>query len=106
MTNQLLAELEALQQQNSNLKTSIDEGQEIIVELQQRFDDLLEAHKIQEEILEDKEKRLDKANYILEQILVISDKDHEGQYRPVKNTSKRDIYKAIVMLNEILGDKE
>ena len=78
----------------NNLKTAIDEGQEIIVELQQK---------------------IDKANEILSNILVI--KRSDGNYGAAKNTRKKEVYKAICMLNEILetpcrtnynllGDKE
>lgn len=59
--------------------------------------------------------RIDKANEILSNILVV--KRSDGNYGAVKNTRKKEVYEAICMLNEILetprrtnynllGDKE
>ena len=67
------------------------------IDLQQRFDDLLEAHKIQEEILEEKEQRIDKAiEYIKENTFSVLDKED--------NLYKDMIYKNKLL--EILGDKK
>ena len=46
--------------------------------------------------------KIDKANEILEEILIVSDWEHEGKFRPVKGTTAQDVYKTIVMLNELL----
>ena len=46
--------------------------------------------------------RIDKANELLEEILVVSDWEHEGRFRPVKGTTAQDVYKTIVKLNELL----
>ena len=51
---------------------------------------------------EELQEKINKANEILEQILVVSDWEHKGRYRPVKNTTSQDVYKTIVMLNELL----
>ena len=48
------------------------------------------------------QERIDKANQLLENILVVGDWEHEGRYRPVKNTTSQDVYKTIIMLNELL----
>lgn len=46
--------------------------------------------------------QIDKANELLEEILVVSDWEHEGRFRPVKGTTAQDVYKTIVKLNELL----
>ena len=46
--------------------------------------------------------KIDKANEILEKILVVSDWEHKGRFRPVKGTTAQDVYKTIVKLNELL----
>lgn len=46
------------------------------------------------------QQKIDKANQILSKILVI--KRYDGNYGPVKNTTKEEVYKTICMLNEIL----
>lgn len=46
--------------------------------------------------------KIDKANELLEEILVVSDWEHEGRFRPVKGTTVQDVYKTIVKLNELL----
>lgn len=46
--------------------------------------------------------KIDKANELLQEILVVSDWEHEGRFRPVKNTTAQDVYKTIVKLNELL----
>lgn len=46
--------------------------------------------------------KIDKANELLEEILVVSDWEHEGRFRPVKGTTAQDVYKTIVKLNELL----
>lgn len=46
--------------------------------------------------------KIDKANELLEEILVVSDYEHEGRFRPVKGTTTQDVYKTIVKLNELL----
>lgn len=46
--------------------------------------------------------KIDKANEILEEILVVSDWEHKGRFRPVKGTTAQDVYKTIVKLNELL----
>lgn len=46
---------------------------------------------------------IETANKILSNILVINNKEHEGKYRPIKNTSKNDVYKSVCMLYGILG---
>ena len=48
------------------------------------------------------QEKIDTANRLLENILVVRDWKHEGKFRPVKNTTSQDVYKTIVMLNEIL----
>ena len=48
------------------------------------------------------EEKINKANELLESILVVSDWEHEGRFRPVKNTIKQDVYKVICQLNELL----
>ena len=45
--------------------------------------------------------RIEKANILLQNILVVSDWEHKGKFRPVKNTSAQDVYKTIIMLNEL-----
>ncbi len=46
--------------------------------------------------------KINKANYLLQKILIVSDCEHKGNFRPVKNTKKQDVYKTICMLNELL----
>lgn len=46
--------------------------------------------------------KIDKANEILEEILVVRDWEHEGRFRPVKGTTAQDVYKTIIKLNELL----
>ena len=46
--------------------------------------------------------KIDKANELLEEILVVSDWEHKGRFRPVKGTTAQDVYKTIVKLNELL----
>lgn len=46
--------------------------------------------------------KIDKANELLEEILVVSDWEHKGRFRPVKGTTTQDVYKTIVKLNELL----
>lgn len=46
--------------------------------------------------------KLNIANELLDSILVVSDWEHEGRFRPVKNTRKQDVYKVICQLNELL----
>ena len=48
------------------------------------------------------ESKIDKANELLEEILVVSDWEHEGRFRPVKGTTAQDVYKTIIKLNELL----
>lgn len=51
---------------------------------------------------ENLQSKIDKANEILEKILVVSDWEHKGRFRPVKGTTAQDVYKTIVKLNELL----
>lgn len=46
--------------------------------------------------------KIDKANELLQGILVVRDWEHKGRFRPVKNTTAQDVYKTIVKLNELL----
>lgn len=46
--------------------------------------------------------KIDKANELLEEILVVNDWKHKGRFRPVKGTTAQDVYKTIVKLNELL----
>ena len=60
--------------------------------------------------LEEKDKEIERlnniinnANKVLQDILVINNSEHKGKYRPIKNTSKNDVYKSVCMLYGILG---
>lgn len=46
---------------------------------------------------------INNANKVLQDILVINNSEHKGKYRPIKNTSKNDVYKSVCMLYGILG---
>ena len=46
--------------------------------------------------------KIDEANELLQNILVVNDWEHKGRYRPVKNTSAQDVYKTICKLYAIL----
>ena len=46
------------------------------------------------------EQKINEANEILQTILVVS--NGENNYRPVKNTTKQDVYKAICELYRVL----
>ena len=45
---------------------------------------------------------INEANKILSNILVVSDWEHKGKYRPVKNTTSQEVYKSVCMLYGIL----
>jgi hypothetical protein len=55
-----------------------------------------------QEQIDNLQSKIDKANEILEEILVVKDWEHEGRFRPVKGTTAQDVYKTIVKLNELL----
>ena len=71
------------------------------MEEKQVYENQETAIKLLEENVELK-KRIKEANKILSNILVINDKEHKGKYRPIKNTSKNDVYKSVCMLYGIL----
>ena len=54
------------------------------------------------EYVDNLQSKIDKANELLEEILVVSDWEHKGRFRPVKGTTAQDVYKTIVKLNELL----
>lgn len=54
------------------------------------------------ETINNLQSKIDKANEILEEILVVRDWGHEGRFRPVKGTTAQDVYKTIIKLNELL----
>lgn len=45
---------------------------------------------------------INEANKILSNILVVSDWEHKGKYRPIKNTTSQEVYKSVCMLYGIL----
>lgn len=76
---------------NMEIKVSVKDIPEVIEQLQQA-----------EEKIYNLQSKIDKANELLEEILVVSDWEHEGRFRPVKGTTVQDVYKTIVKLNELL----
>lgn len=57
----------------------------------------------QEQEIERLNNIINNANKVLQNILVINNSEHKGKYRPIKNTSKNDVYKSVCMLYGILG---
>ena len=76
---------------NMEIKVSVKDIPEVIEQLQQA-----------EDKINNLQSKIDKANEILEEILVVNDWEHEGRFRPVKGTTTQDVYKTIVKLNELL----
>ena len=91
-TNEII---EKLYQKLDAQDSIIDQQALEIASLQQRYNALLEAHKIQEELLEDKESKIDKAiEYIKNEDIDIC----TIRYNDIVDTKNE--------LLEILGDKE
>lgn len=65
-------------------------------------EDLIDLVIEKDNIIDNLQSKIDKANELLEEILVVSDWEHEGRFRPVKNTTAQDVYKAVCMLYGIL----
>lgn len=138
MTNELLARIDILNNENKQLKEELKSANEEITWWSNRFNaverdnrqlkqqlEYLRSNEylnqvkwertFNEELVKDLQQRIDKANEILSNILVV--KRSDGNYGAVKNTRKKEVYEAICMLNEILetphrtnynllGDKE
>jgi hypothetical protein len=86
-----------LQEENERLK---EENKHIFANVND--DELLISNAMNYAEAQDYKSRIDKANEILGGILVVRDWEHKGKYRPVKNTTRQDVYKTICILNEIL----
>ena len=83
----------------NNIKALFPEDVETITISKNDYDRLYGQLTYENIILQSK---IDKANEILEEILVVSDWEHEGRFRPVKGTTVQDVYKTIIKLNELL----
>jgi len=96
---------ELLSKPDNEITLTTKEGQELTIIQSKRIDMQETLNKSLEEMykkLNDYKSRIDKANEVLESILVISDWEHKGRYRPVKNTTAQDVYKTICKLYGIL----
>ena len=108
----LLDYITNLQEENNSLKQmskdTYDTSQEIMAELSQEIEEANNSitwwtnrfNAVQRDY-KDYKSRIEKANELLQNILVVRDWEHKGKFRPVKNTSKQDVCKTIVMLNEL-----
>lgn len=87
-----------LQQENNNLKTSLDESQEVVIDLQQENERLKEENKDNEQLIETQLRGLEKQKQIIEKAVEYIKEN--AKYKKVSiNNSK---YYSEYLINQVL----